>query len=215
MTREVEVPGSGFLWRIASLVTVTAGIFLLATGRGSISAGVLFLTAGLATSGVLLGGRQYGPGTEGALDLSARIGLGLLGGVLGGLIVAVARGILSSMGAASALGVDLPPIWTSDALLPHLGSAAVWGMVLGLVYPQIPGVSPGSRGTKFSLIVSLYLLLKVYPLDLDAGWFGVRYGALTFVFVIVLNMLWGSVAGGAIGWAEEDDEAPVSRGIAE
>ena len=212
---EVELPGSGFLWRIASLVTVAAGIYLLATGRGTISAGVLILIAGLAASGVLLGGGRYGPRTEGALDLSARLGLGLLGGVLGGFVAAVASAVLSSAGVASALGVVLPPIWTSDAMLPHLGSAAVWGMVLGLVYPHIPGVSPGSRGTRFSLIVSLYVLLKVYPLDLDAGWFGVRYGGMTFLFVIVLNMLWGSVAGGAIGWAEEDDEAPVSRGIAE
>lgn len=215
MTREAEVPGSSLLWRAASVAPLAAGGFLLATGRGTVSGAVLLLIAGLATTGVLLGAGRYGPESEGVLDLSARVGLGLLGGLLGGLAVAVARWVVSSTGIDAAVGVDLPSVWTGAAMLSHLGAASVWGMVLGILYPHIPGVSPGSRGMRFSLVVSLYMLLKVYPIDLDAGWFGAGFGALTFLFVIVLNGLWGSVTGNAIGWGETDDEAPVARGIAE
>ena len=213
MTREAGLPGSTFLWRVVSLVALGAGGFLLATGRGPIPASIVLLVVGIAASAVLLGAAEYGPSVEGRLDLSARLGTGLLGGLLGGLAVVTARWILSGLGVDAALGVSLPEVATGTGLAAQLGAASVWGMVLGVLYPHVPGVSPGSRGARFSLLVSLYMLLKVYPLDFEAGWFAADFGALAFVFVFLLNMLWGSVAGATIGWAEEDEEAPVSRPI--
>ena len=213
MTEEARLPGSPFLWRVVSLVALGAGGFLLGTGRGTISGGVLLLVVGIAATGVLLGSARYGPDVEGRLDLSSRLGTGLLGGLLGGGAALIARWLIGSFGLDAALGVALPSFGEGSELLVPLGSAAVWGMVLGVLYPHVPGVSPGTRGASFSLLVSLYMLLKVYPIDLDAGWFGTDFGALVFVFVILLNLIWGAVTGAAIGWADTDDEAPVSRPI--
>ena len=203
-------PGSGFLWRAGALASGAAGVFLLTTGE-SLSIAVLLLVVALAATGVLLGGGAHGPSVEGRLDLSARLGLGLLGGVLAGVVSAAARTALAEIGLSGALGVDLSSAWSGGEFVAHLGSGAVWGMVLGILYRDLPGASPGARGALFSLVPALYLLLKVYPVDRDLGVFGVGLGALTFVFVLVLNLLWGMIAGSIIGWGEAGDETPVAR----
>ena len=199
---------SGFLWRVTSLAAAGGGAFLIATSRGTLPGAILLLVVALAASGVLLGGG--GGAGEGVLDLSGRLGLGLLGGVLGGLAVVVARGALVSLGLAEALDVALTTGWSRSSLLDVMGGAAVWGVVLGMLYPHIPGRSAGTRGALFSLAPSLYALLKVYPIDRDAGVFGIDLGLFTFVFVIGLNFLWGAVAGATIGWGETAEEAPVA-----
>jgi len=218
MTEAVQddsgIPGSPFLWRVVALGTAGAGIFLLTTGRATTSVGIMLLVVALAASGVLLGGTPYGPAQEGRLDLSARLGLGLLGGALGGLTVVAVRWLLSAIGVADLFGVRLGVGWSGPGFLAHLGTAAVWGMVLGILYPHLPGRTPAGKGAIFSLVPSLHLLLKVYPFDRGLGWFGFELGALTFLFVIGLNLFWGLVAGGAMGWGEGDD-GPVSRLISE
>jgi hypothetical protein len=218
MTEAVQddggVPGSPFLWRVVALGTAGAGIFLLTTGRATASVGIMLLVVALAAAGVLLGSAPYGPALEGRLDLSARLGLGLLGGALGGLTAVAMRWLLSAVGVAGLFGVQLAVDWSGPGFLAHLGTAALWGMVLGILYPHVPGRTAAGKGAAFSLVPSLYLLLKVYPFDMDLGWFGMELGGLTLVFVIGLNVLWGLVAGGAMGWGERAD-GPVSRPISE
>lgn len=210
---EARPPGSPFLWRVASLATAGGGAFLLATGRGSISLAILLVIAGVACAGVLLGSGPYGAEVEGRLELGARIGLGLLGGTLGALAAVVARAALTWLGLAAVLDVALPEWWNAAELASYLGSGAVWGMVLGLLYPFVPGATPAGRGALFSLVPSLYVLLKVYPVDRDAGLFGSDLGTWMFAFVIVLNLAWGAAAGATLGWGETSDEAPVARAI--
>ncbi|WP_423928761.1 hypothetical protein [Candidatus Palauibacter sp.] len=211
----VSPPGSAFLWRAGALASGAAGLFLLTTGGESLSIAVLLLVVALAAAGVLLGGGAHGPAVEGRLDLSARLGLGLLGGSLAAAVSAAALSVLAEIGLTGALGVGLTSAWSGPAFLAHLGSGAVWGMVLGILYGELPGASPGARGALFSLVPALYLLLKVYPVDRDLGLFGLELGALTFVFVLGLNFLWGMVAGSVIGWGEAGDETPVARPIDE
>lgn len=210
---DARPPGSPFLWRVASLATLGGGAFLLAAGRGSMSLAILLVIAGLAAAGVLLGSGPYGPEVEGPLDLSARLGLGLLGGILGAVAAVVARLLLSGLGIDRALDVILPAGWTGIELAAHVGSGAVWGMVLGFLFPFLPGVTPGGRGALFSLVPSLYVLLKVYPIDRDLGLFGTELGTWMFAFVLGLNLLWGVVAGATVGWAEISEDAPVARPI--
>jgi len=214
----VEVVGprsSDVPWSIAAFATLAAGWYLLTTGRASASAAILLLVGGLAASGVALGGHRFGPATEGSLDLSARLGLGLLGGALGGLVVLLVRWLLVRLGIPAALGVTMTVSGSGPETLGHLAGAAVWGMALGVLYPRIPGLGGASRGAWFSLLPSLYLLLKVYPMDRGAGLFGVGLGALTFAFVIGLNLLWGALAGATIGWGATSNEAPVARPLAD
>ncbi len=65
----------------------------------------------------------------------------------------------------------------------------------------------------FSVAPTLYLLFKVYPMDQNVGWMGIDLGTFTFLFVFVLNLVWGMVAGATIGWAEVSEERPVARPI--
>lgn len=211
-TETTGLPGSAFLWRVAALGLGGAGVFLLGTGRGSTSLAILFLVAGLAAAGVLLGGGVFGLEAEGRLDLSARLGLGLLGGGMGALVAAGLRWLFVELDVADGLGVLLTPV-SGPALLGHIGSGAIWGMVLGILFLQLPGAAPSARGALFSLIPSLYVLLWVYPSESGLGLFGVELGTLTFLFVIVLNLVWGWVAGATIGWGELAKEGPVSRPI--
>ena len=206
-------PGSAFLWRAGALASGAAGLFLLVTGGGPLSVAVLLLIVAFAATGVLLGSGAHGPAAEGGLDLSARLGLGLLGGVLAAAVSAAGHSVLAGIGLTGALGVDLPPAWSGSGFLAHVGSGAVWGMVLGILYRDVPGATPGARGALFGLLPALYLLLKVYPVDRELGLFGLELGALTFVFVLALNALWGAVAGAVIGWGEVADESPVARPI--
>lgn len=211
--RDVRPPGSPFLWRVASLATLGGGAFLLATGRGSESLAILLVIAGLAMAGVLLGGGLYGPEVEGRLDLSARLGLGLLGGVLGAFATVLARLALVGLGIDRALDVTLPAGWTGLELAMHVGSGATWGLVFGLLFPHLPGSTPGGRGALFSLVPSLYVLLKVYPMDRGIGVFGAELGTWLFLFVFALNLLWGAVTGATVGWGGTAEDAPVSRPI--
>lgn len=211
--REGPGVGSPFLWRVLGLGTGAGGAYILATGRGSLSLGILLCIVALAASSVLLGSGRSGPDEEGALDLSARLGLGLLGGLLGTLAAALVRSALLALDLPRSLGVTLEAFRGSADLLAHYGSGALWGMVLGVLYHGVPASSGAGRGVLFSLVPSLYLLLKVYPVDRGLGLFGVELGGLLFLFVLLLNAAWGLVAGATVGWGERSDEAPVARAI--
>lgn len=190
-----------FLWRAISLVTAAGGAFLIGTGRGSLSGAILLLVVALAASGVLFGAGRHDPDSEGALDLSARLGLGLLGGMLGGVTVVVVGRALLLLGLTGAMYPALAPAWIQADLLGVMGGATIWGLVLGILYPHMPGTTGSARGTLFGVVPSLYVL------------FGVDPGLLTFVFVIGLTLLWGAVAGATIGWGETAEEAPVAGSI--
>ena len=99
-----------------SVMTVGAGTVALAAGlggvgllesgsRSGIEGGILLLVAALGLLAVAIGGRPYGPAVEGALDLSARLGLGVLGGVLAGLVHGLLTEAAGSVGLTLLLGV--------------------------------------------------------------------------------------------------------------
>ena len=94
--RTTEMPGGrGFDGTAAVLLVVTivlglAGARLLISGgRSAITGGILLLIGALAAEAVAFGGRAWGPDVEGSLDLSSRLGLGVLGGILAGLFHAL------------------------------------------------------------------------------------------------------------------------------
>jgi hypothetical protein len=205
-------PGSTPAWRVLALGS-GIGALMLGAGEAPLSLVILLLVVAFVSSSVLLAGGSYGPEVEGHLDLSARLGLGLLGGVIGATATAVVRLALAEIGVDDVMGVTLPSGWAGQTFLVHLGSGAMWGMVFGVIYGYVPGGSPSTRGILFSLAPTVYLLLKVYPVDRDLGLFGVELGALTFLFVAILNLCWGSIVGVTIGWGDVGEDAPVARPI--
>lgn len=207
-------------WRLAAwpvaVVTFFVGGWLVTSlaGRTSVTGGVLLLMVSLAATAVAIGGHAYGPRVEGPLDLSTRMAIGTLGGALGGLAAAAALWLLALVHLTDLLGVALGAhLGVSGWFGRALGGAA-WGFLLGIAYRIIPGGGPFGRGVVFSVLPSLYMLLVTYP-DLGLGVFGVRLGALTFAFVLFLNLVWGLVVGRSLAWAEGTNVGPVSRLLGE
>lgn len=194
-----------------ALVAGLAGARVIETGtRLGITGGILILIAALAVAAVAVGGRVYGPSVEGPLDVSARIGLGVLGGLLGGLLHGVLTEFAGGLGLAGWLGVgiDVEVSAAEWAMRAVYGSA--WGLALGVLYRAVPGEGFAAKGATFSLLPSIYMLFIVYPVFLGLGVLGARLGPLTFAFVLLGNALAGIVAAWAISWGQTTDLAPVS-----
>lgn len=202
-------------WVVGLGALAGAARLLQRMDRAGVTGGVLLAVVALAALAVALGGGRYGPEAEGRLDLSARLALGLLGGVLGGLAYGAAAWAFQALGLPALLGVSLAGQAGVFAVVSRLLHGAAWGLLFGLALPLLPGRGPAGRGALFSLVPALYVLLKVYPVDLQAGLFGVEAGALTFVFVLLYHLLWGLVAGGVMRWAERTEVGPVSRPLVE
>jgi len=200
---------------VLSLGALLGGAWLVRGGeQDGLSAGILLMIAGLAAAGVALGAGRWGPEPEGSLDLSARIGLGFLGGLLGAVATAALSWLLFSTGVHGSFGIAMGPLAIGGAD-HHVLTGAIWGALLGVLLPFVPGAGPTSRGAMFSILPSLYVLLKVMPFDWDSGAFGVELGALTFLFVFLYNLVWGLVAGRSLAWGLQTELAPVSRPLGE
>ena len=170
------------------MVAGFAGIGLLDAGTTiGIEAGIMLLVAALGLVAVGVGGRPYGPSVEGVLDLSARLGLGLLGGALAGLVHGLLTEAAGSVGLTLLLGVGVDVDLSAAEYLNRGLYGAAWGVLLGVMYPVLPGDGFAGKGVTFSLVPSLYTLLVVYPVFLGLGLLGVRQGLLTFPLVLVAN----------------------------
>ena len=197
--------------RIAGLLLAYGGVVMLGRlDRTGVSAGVLLLVAALALLGVGIGRAGESPDAGGRLDLSTRLAVGLLGGGLGGLaylavaLAGDAVGVPDLFGSGWVVSADAAR-WGSEA-----ARGAVWGVVLGLVLPWLPGRDPLRQGAVFAVVPALWVGLVTFP-GLEFGTFGVRLGTLTMVSVLLYHGVWGLVAGGALRWARETEHAPLSR----
>jgi len=196
------------------LAAAFGGVAWVQTGSPvGLQGGILLIVLSLGLLGVAIGGHPYGPQVEGALDLSARLGLGLLGGVLGGLAHGVATEVFGSVGLTVLLGVGVDVDLSAAQYLARAVHGGAWGLGLGLLYPIVPGEGFAQKGATFSLLPSLYTLLVVYPVFLGLGLLGVRQGFLTFPLVLLGNAFAGLIAAWVITWGRETDLAPVSAAL--
>jgi len=194
-----------------ALVAGLGGVRLLETGsRTGIEGGVLLLVAALGVLAVAIGGRPYGPAVEGSLDLSARLGLGVLGGVLAGLFHGLLTEVAGGVGLTLLLGVGVDVDLSAGQYLLRAMYGSVWGVAMGVLYPVLPGRGVAGKGATFSLLPTVYTLFVVYPVFLGLGLLGVRQGLLTFPLVLLGNALAAIIAAWVISWGGETDLAPVS-----
>lgn len=209
--RQREAFPSGLALLLA-ILALGAGFQLLAVGsRNAIGAGVLLLVAALAFTALALAQGTYGPTSEGVLDLSARLGLGLLGGVLGAVAVRVAVWLTASIGVLDLMGLRLDAWQDAGALALGVGPALFGGVAFGVLYAYVPGGSYWRKGVAAGGLAAAYLLFMVLPLDLDAGVLGLDYGFLAFLAVLLFAAVWGVVCSATIAWGARTEEAPVSR----
>lgn len=209
-------PRRATLWSlVAGAVGVgawLAGSWLLGGtgGRTGLTGGMLLLVVALAALGVAVASRPYGPDVEGSLDLSTRLGVGALGGALGGVAAVTLLWILGAIHITSIIGVALGHHMTGGQWAMGAWNGVIWGILLGLFYPLVPGRGPMTRSVLFSVVPSLWMLLRVLP-SRGLGVFGVHLGAVTFLVVGFINLGWGVVEGACLSWAASSDLAPVDR----
>lgn len=196
---------------ILALVAGVAGAQIIETGtRLGITGGVLLCVAALALAAVAVGGTAFGPAVEGPLDMSARIGLGVLGGLLAGLVHGLLTEAIGSFGLTLWLGVGIDADLSGAEWMMRAVYGSAWGLALGVLYRAVPATGFAKKGAAFSLLPSIYTLFVVYPVFLGLGVLGVRQGLLTFPLVLLGYALAGMLAAWVISWGETSDLAPVS-----
>ena len=224
MVRADVEPGRGepggeafpsWLALVLAVVAFGAGVRLTVRGSpNSVGLGILLLIGALAFTAVALAQGAYGPDREGPLDLSARLGLGLLGGFLGALSVRLVIWLTARLGFLDLLGIPLAS--SGDVVFLGLGTAqaVLWGVAFGIVYPFVPGSGFPAKGVLFGTLAGLYVLLKTLPFDVGGGWLGVDFAPLAFVPVVLFALVWGLACAATIEWGAGAGEAPVSRHLA-
>lgn len=209
----VEEASQLWLWaaRFGAVVCAFLGLGLIGRlDRGGVTGGILLLVAGLGLLAYGLGRPDYGPEREGPLDLSTRLAVGLLGGLLGGLAYLAAAWAGGTVGLPELVGSGWqarvgPAQWGGAA-----ASGAAWGVAFGLLVPRLPGRDPVSQGLLFSLLPALWTGLVVFP-GLEFGTLGLRLGALTMVPVVFYHLAWGLTVGSVVRWARDTGYGPLSR----
>ncbi|MGF1607808.1 MAG: hypothetical protein ACFCUQ_00315 [Kiloniellales bacterium] len=116
-------------------------------------------------------------------------------GCLGGLATILTVWLCGALGITGALGVAIAPPLTPDLLYRPIVWGGIWGFLFLL--PLLPG-KPWLRGLLFGLGPSLGQLLIVFPVKTDAGALGLGLGALTPLFVLLFNSVWGLVTAGLL-----------------
>lgn len=195
---------------IAVVLGVAGGRLVLLGGRIALTGGILLCVAALAAAGVAFGSNAYGAPAERAPDLSSRLGLGWLGGVLAGLLhgaLTVAAGWLGiAVFFGAGVDVDLSALeWWNRAALGGL-----WGLILGAVYPLLPGESWLGRGAAFGLLLAIWQLFYVYPFRLDLGMAGLDAGWGVIPLVLLGTVIAGVVAAWFVAWGGRAGEEPLS-----
>lgn len=198
------------LGAVAVALVVSGDRLLGMGGKGAISAGILLIVAALAAASVAVGARRYGPSVEGPLDLSARLGLGVLGGLLAAALHGILTALAGSTGLTALLGSQVDVHLSAADWGRRLLQGASWGFVLGLVWRWLPGSDFVRKGLAFSLVLSAYVLLVRYPFFEDAGFLGVGLGIATFLLVLVGNAIASVLGAGIVAWGERSPERPVS-----
>lgn len=121
-------------------------------------------------------------------------------GALGGLMNSLALWFVVATGLAAALGVGLGAELTAPWLYPRLVWGGIWGALFVLPFMKEPA---WARGLLYSLGPTLVQLFVVFPLKLQKGVLGLGAGALTPLFVIFLNAVWGVCAAYWLRYARE------------
>lgn len=119
-----------------------------------------------------------------------RLSVAFTGGVAGALVDSVDIWALGKLGVTESLGIGLRPEFTGPWLYPRLVWGGIWGFLFLL--PILRGRTL-VRGVLFSLVPTAYVLTVVFP-AMGKSLFGLGFGTLTPLLVLVLNFGWGVVA---------------------
>jgi len=125
------------------------------------------------------------------MRLTKDLSLAFSAGGFGALVNSIVAWLFGALGVTAALGVRMAPALTKSWLYPRIVWGGLWGLMLLL--PVIKR-SHVRRGVILSIIPTLVTLFVVFPSG-GKGVMGVQLGALTPLFPLVLNAVWGAAAG--------------------
>ena len=116
-------------------------------------------------------------------------------GSLGGLINSLALWLIGDLGITKMFGVSLAPALSPQWLYPRIVWGGLWGIAFVLPFMKSRLIG---KGLVLSLLPTIFQLFFVFPKSTNQGMLGMGLGMLTPVLVVILNMVWGFVAGLAI-----------------
>ncbi len=123
--------------------------------------------------------------------LIRRISAAFSGGCLGGLINSLCVWIFGLLGITTFLGVKIAPAIIPAWLYPRIVWGGIWGILFLLPWGRGSVIL---RGLIFSLGPTAVQLLVVFPLKAQKGLLGLSLGALTPLFAVIFNAIWGIMA---------------------
>jgi hypothetical protein len=112
-------------------------------------------------------------------------------GCLGGLANSLAFWLVGDLGFTRMAGIALAPALSPQWLYPRLVWGGIWGFAFVLPFMRSRLIG---KGLVLSLLPTSYQLFFVFP-GSRAGMLGIGLGLLTPLLVLILNMIWGFVAG--------------------
>ena len=133
-------------------------------------------------------------------NLLRNLSLTYAAGSVGGLINSLAVWVFGAVAITGALGVKLAPDLTSTFLYPRLVWGGLWGFLFLLPFLRN---SPALRGIVYSIGPTLVQLFVVFPFMAKKGMLGLQLGALTPMFVVFFNIIWGITAAYWLHFVEE------------
>ena len=185
---------------IAAILGIAGWRLVMIEGRTALVGGILLLVAALLAAAIGLGGGAYGPQVEGRPDLSSRLALGLLGGVLAGLVHGMLTVTAGWLGVAGLLGAGIDVDLSALDWWGRVVAGGLWGIGLGAFYPVLPGASFLGKGATFGLLLAAWQLFYVYPFELGLGMLGVDAGWGVVPLVVVGNVIGGMIAAWLVAW---------------
>lgn len=195
---------------IAVLFALAGTRLVMLDGRTALVSGVLLMVAGLVAAAVALGGAAYGPEIENEPDLSSRLGLGLLGGVLAGLVHGLLTIAVGWFGIAAMLSAGIDVELSALDWWSRVVAGGLWGIGLGAFYEALPGSSFVGKGAAFGLLLAAWQLLYVYPFQLGLGMLGSSAGWGVLPLVVVGNVLAGVLAAWPVAWGGHPRDEALS-----
>ncbi|USD23218.1 hypothetical protein ACJJIC_11715 [Microbulbifer sp. ANSA002] len=120
-------------------------------------------------------------------------------GCLGAVANSVVVWLFGDFGITPSLGVSITPTLSAEWLYPRVVWGGIWGLFF--ILPFLPSRLL-LKGSILSLLPTAFQLFVVFPVMAGKGMAGLELGALTPIFVVFFNWIWGIVTALTIKWAE-------------
>ncbi|NIQ96316.1 MAG: hypothetical protein GWO11_04750 [Desulfuromonadales bacterium] len=127
---------------------------------------------------------------------SALLAVCFCAGIIGALANSTIAWLFGEWGVTMLAGVSISPTFTLDWLYPRLIWGGLWALPLFLTLSHSRHRRQWIRkGLWVSLLPTLAQLFYFFPYETPHGTAGLALGALTPVFVLLYNFVWGFVTG--------------------